>query len=83
MKTEVGVRGFFIFFFFFPPLKRDQPKSMEVEVEETSGKNSDFFHTHKGMKQTHKGMKNHCFSRKHVFHTLKHQNVTFGVCFIP
>ena len=25
---------FFIFFFFFPPLKRHQPKSMEVEVEE-------------------------------------------------
>jgi hypothetical protein len=25
---------FFIFFLLFPPLKRHQPKSMEVEVEE-------------------------------------------------
>jgi hypothetical protein len=37
----------------------------------TSGKNSRYFHTQKGMKQTHKGMKNHCFSRKHLFHTSK------------
>jgi hypothetical protein len=38
---------------------------------QASGKNSLYFHTQKGMKQTHKGMKKHCFSRKHVFHTLK------------
>jgi hypothetical protein len=42
-----------------------------VQLSGSSGKNSRYFHTQKGMKQTHKGMKNHCFSRKHVFHTLK------------
>ena len=31
MKTEVGVRGFFIFFFFFPHLKRHQTSTMQVE----------------------------------------------------
>ena len=41
------------------------------QTSQSSGKNSRYFHTQKGMKQTHKGMKNHCFSRKHVFHTLK------------
>jgi hypothetical protein len=41
------------------------------KVQTSSGKNSRYFHTQKGMKQTHKGMKKHCFSRKHVFHTLK------------
>ena len=49
----------------------------------TSGKNSRYFHTQKGMKQTHKGMKNHRFSRKHVFHTLKRHFIPVCNCFIP
>ncbi len=57
--------------------------SIYLRMYLSSGKNSDFFHTHKGMKQTHKGMKNHCFSRKNMFHTLKHHFITFSVCFIP
>ena len=48
-----------------------------------SGKNSRYFHTQKGMKQTHKGMKNHCFSRKHVFHTLKKHFIPLCNCCIP
>ena len=48
-----------------------------------SGKNSRYFHTLKGMKQTHKGMKNHCFSRKHVFHTLKKHFIPLCNCCIP
>jgi hypothetical protein len=35
------------------------------------------------MKQTHKGMKNHCFSRKHVFHTLKRHFIPVWVSCIP
>ena len=35
------------------------------------------------MKQTHKGMKNHCFSRKHLFHTLKKHFIPLCNCFIP
>jgi hypothetical protein len=61
----------------------DELLALPDEPLETSGKNSDFFHTHKGMKQTHKGMKNHCFSRKNMFHTLKHLFINFSVCFIP
>ena len=49
----------------------------------TSGKNSRYFHTQKGMKQTHKGMKNHCFSRKHVFHTLKRHFIPLWGSCIP
>ena len=48
-----------------------------------SGKNSRYFHTQKGMKQTHKGMKNHCFSRKHLFHTLKKHFIPLCNCCIP
>jgi hypothetical protein len=52
-------------------LEKFQPLVTQALPNSTSGKNSRYFHTQKGMKQTHKGMKNHCFSRKHVFHTLK------------
>ena len=31
MKTEVGVRGFFLFFLVFSPLKRHQTSTMQVE----------------------------------------------------
>jgi hypothetical protein len=46
-----------------------KPEENAKREKNASGKNSDFFHTPKGMKSTHKGMKNHCFSRKILFHT--------------
>ena len=53
-----------------------------------SGKNSDIFHTQKGMKSTHNDMKNYCFSRKLLFHTSKFYNFmdlfhTWSFYFIP
>ena len=60
-----------------------RPSSPSPAAHGASGKNSDFFHTPKGMKQTHKGMKTHCFSRKRVFHTLKKHFIPVCVCFIP
>jgi phosphopentomutase len=41
----------------------------EAKATSSSGKNSDIFHTQKGMKSTHKDMENHCFSMKILFHT--------------
>jgi hypothetical protein len=59
------------------------PAEVMFDILQPSGKNSRYFHTQKGMKQTHKGMKNHCFSRKHLFHTLKKHFIPLCNCFIP